>query len=52
MTIYVEEGTDTVATRKLVAELTLLNHSAFTVVSIPQIPRNESGKILYSRLPE
>lgn len=31
---------------------TSLHHSAFTVRSIPEIPRNDSGKVQYSRLEE
>lgn len=52
MKVFVQDGVDCVGVRQTLAELTHLNQSAFTVISIPAIPRNESGKILYSQLPE
>lgn len=38
--------------RKFVAEKTHLNFTAFEVVEIDKIPKNESGKTLYKELPE
>lgn len=50
MKVYVVTGTDCNAVRQLLAELTHLNQSAFTVLNIDAIPRNDAGKILYSKL--
>ena len=50
MKVYVVTGTDRNAVRQLLAELTHLNQSAFTVLTIDAIPRNDAGKILYSKL--
>ena len=50
MKVYVVTGTDCNAVRQLLAELTHLNLSAFTVLNIDAIPRNDAGKILYSKL--
>ena len=36
--------------RKFLAEKTGLNAAAFTVLTIPEIPRNDAGKILYGEL--
>ena len=50
MKVYVVTGTDCNSVRLLLAELLHLNLSAFTVVNIDAIPRNDAGKILYSKL--
>ncbi len=50
MKVYVVTGTDCNSVRLLLAELTHLNQSAFTVLNIDAIPRNDAGKILYSKL--
>ncbi len=50
MKVYVVTGTDCNSVRLLLAELTHLNQSAFTVLTIDAIPRNDAGKILYSKL--
>ncbi len=50
MKVYVVTGTDCNSVRLLLAELTHLNLSAFTVLNIDAIPRNDAGKILYSKL--
>ncbi|MBQ6614842.1 MAG: AMP-binding protein [Thermoguttaceae bacterium] len=50
MKVYVVTGTDCNSVRQMLAELTHLNQSAFTVLTIDAIPRNDAGKILYSKL--
>lgn len=50
MKVYVVTGTDCNSVRQQLAELTHLNQSAFTVLTIDAIPRNDAGKILYSKL--
>ena len=50
MKVYVVTGTDCNSVRQLLAELTHLNLSAFTVLNIDAIPRNDAGKILYSKV--
>lgn len=50
MYIFVtEDGVDE-AVRKYISEKTKLNPSAFKVIKIDEIPKNESGKILYKAL--
>jgi len=49
MRIYTTSS-DTRAVHKLVSDITGINQSAFSVVYIEEIPRNEAGKILYSVL--
>lgn len=50
MKVYVVTGTDCNTVRQRLAEQTRLNQSAFTVLTIDAIPRNDAGKILYSKL--
>jgi acyl-coenzyme A synthetase/AMP-(fatty) acid ligase len=54
MKIYVAtdgvEGIDESRIRDFVAEKTHLNFAAFEVMSVPEIPKNASGKTLYSEL--
>ena len=49
MRIYTTaEDTETV--RDFIAKTTHINHKAYTVIHIDSIPRNDSGKVLYSEL--
>lgn len=48
--IYVTEMDDKDRIRSYIAERTGINHAGFTVVYVDKIPRNESGKVLYSAL--
>lgn len=48
----VGSGEELDAVRKFVSEKTHLNFTAFEVVEIDKIPKNESGKTLYKELPE
>ena len=48
--IYVTEMDDKDKIRSYIAKRTSINHAGFTVVYIDKIPRNESGKVLYSAL--
>lgn len=54
MRIYMVNADDTVLKNavEFMEEKTGLNRSAFKAVSVPVIPRNDSGKILYSKLEE
>ena len=51
MKIFVTDETRMQAVRDFVAEKTHLNFTAFDVRPIVSIPKNESGKTLYSELP-
>jgi len=48
--IYVTKLDDKDRIRSYIAERTGINHVGFTVVYVDKIPRNESGKVLYSVL--
>ncbi|OEU71269.1 MAG: AMP-dependent synthetase [Desulfovibrio sp. S3730MH75] len=48
--IYVTEMDDKDRIRSYIAERTGINHVGFTVVYVDKIPRNETGKVLYSAL--
>lgn len=48
--IYVTNLADKDSIRSYIAERTGINHAGFTVVYVDKIPRNESGKVLYSAL--
>ena len=48
--IYVKDMNDKDRIRSYIAERTGINHAGFTVVYVDKIPRNESGKVLYSAL--
>ena len=50
MRIFVTDETKLDEVKRFVSEKTGLNHAAFTSVFIPEIPRNESGKVLYGEL--
>ena len=50
MKIFVTDETKLDDVKRFVSEKTGLNHAAFTSVFIPEIPRNESGKVLYANL--
>ena len=52
MKIFVTEGGREKEIQDFVAEKTHLNFTAFDVVPIPSIPKNASGKTLYSELPQ
>ncbi len=51
MLVYVVEPVSTNEISSLITEMTGLNKSGFSIIPITQIPRNESGKILYASLP-
>ena len=51
MKIFITDETQVQAIRDFVAEKTHLNFTAFDVRPIVSIPKNESGKTLYSELP-
>jgi len=50
MKIYVTTLDNKDQLRSYIAECTGINQSGFTFVHIDKIPRNESGKVLYSAL--
>jgi len=50
MVIYMNDGNTVENITKFIADKTGINHAAFKVVFIEEIPRNESGKIQYSEL--
>lgn len=52
MKIYVTSGQKTDEVKDFVVEKTHLNPAGFTVKQISEIPRNEAGKVLYSKLEE
>jgi len=49
--IYIADGLKKDKVMTFVQELTGLHHSAYTVVVLDEIPRNEFGKITYAALP-
>lgn len=50
MNIFITDNTATDAVKRCVIEKTGLHFSAFNIVSIDEVPKNEAGKILYSQL--
>ncbi len=48
--LFVTEGEKAEAVRAYVAEKTKLNPAAFRTVVLPEIPKNDAGKTLYSEL--
>ena len=50
MYIFVTDGSMADKVRDYVVSKTKLNHVAFNVIVIPEIPKNESGKTLYKEL--
>lgn len=48
--IFVTEDGNTSEIHQFISEKTGLNRSAFQVIYIPEIPKNDSGKILYKEL--
>ena len=50
MVIYISDKNKLKKINRYVAEKTGINHRAFIVKYIPEIPRNSSGKTIYSRL--
>ena len=52
MKIFVTEGGREKEIQDFVVEKTHLNFTAFTVVPVNSIPKNASGKTLYSELPQ
>lgn len=50
MKIYITDGGQLQVVRDFIADKTHLNFAAFEVVHIASIPKNESGKTLYSEL--
>ena len=50
MKIYVTDGDQLQVVRDFIADKTHLNFAAFEVVPVPAIPKNASGKTLYSEL--
>ncbi len=51
MTTFITDSSCTDEVRRYLSETTHLSESAFDVAYLPEIPRNESGKILYKKLP-
>lgn len=51
LVIYVTKPQDVGRVRNYITERTGINQSGVTVVCVDEIPRNESGKVLYSALP-
>lgn len=49
--IYITNGSRKEAVVAFVEELTGLHHSAYSVIVIDRVPRNEAGKITYAALP-
>ncbi len=50
LNIYITQRGKEAQIKQYIVERTHIHRSAFTVVAIDEIPRNESGKILYSAL--
>ncbi|GAB7217530.1 AMP-binding protein [Dickeya oryzae] len=48
--IFVTESEHIDAIKKTLSSSMKINHSAFSIKVIPEIPKNEAGKILYSKL--
>lgn len=51
MKVYITDEKYVKQVEELITERTHINHTAFTVIVIDKIPRNESGKTLYKELP-
>lgn len=51
MKVYITDEKYAKQVEELITERTHINHTAFTVIVIDKIPRNESGKTLYKELP-
>lgn len=51
MKVYITDADNVAAVESLIAEKTHINSSAFEVLVIDSIPRNEAGKVLYKDLP-
>jgi acyl-coenzyme A synthetase/AMP-(fatty) acid ligase len=51
MKTFITDSTQIEAVREYLSDTTHLSQSAFEVVSIPEIPKNEAGKTLYKELP-
>ena len=52
MYIFITDDSYSDRVKSFVVNATKLNHTAFQIVVIPEIPQNESGKILYKELEE
>jgi len=50
MAVYITNGKAADSVIKYLVEKTRLNHKAFEVIPVGKIPRNDSGKVLYSKL--
>lgn len=50
MTVYITDDSAGMEIIRFLAEKTGINRSAFNVVAVGEIPRNQAGKILYSEL--
>ena len=50
MKVYVTTGQEHEEIKRYIAEKTNINSSAFHIVQVEELPRNEAGKILYSKL--
>jgi acyl-CoA synthetase (AMP-forming)/AMP-acid ligase II len=50
MKIYITQAEKVEDVRKYILQNTSINHAGFYIIVIDQIPRNESGKVLYSEL--
>jgi acyl-coenzyme A synthetase/AMP-(fatty) acid ligase len=50
MIIFITDGKSASGVIKFLTEKSGLNHTAFKTVTVEQIPRNEAGKIMYSKL--
>jgi acyl-coenzyme A synthetase/AMP-(fatty) acid ligase len=51
MVIYITDKNKLKKINKYIAEKTRINHQAFIVKYVPEIPKNSSGKTIYSKLP-
>lgn len=52
MKVYITNEDYKGKVEELIADRTHINNSAFTVLVVDKIPRNEAGKILYKELPQ
>ncbi len=50
MYLFITDGSVAEDVRTYVSAKTGLNHAAFTAVAVPEIPKNDAGKILYTEL--
>ena len=50
MVIYITDKSKLKKINRYIAEKTRINHRAFIVKYIPEIPKNSSGKTIYSKL--